>query len=847
MPPVNNNFVDAIPLLAGTHTISGISLFLADVEPGENFQTGNRSVWYKLVPPENNNGGTFTNITISSDTYAYLDILRGTTLSNLITIPGFTFSSPSTNAGPYYANQTHVYVRIASNNDGTVSFTYTFTPNPNALVESTTDVAGVELKSPGAPYTRYPGVATAIRVSSYMGGARGTLTSASDSDAPSLTYVGDTQTLTSTFANMSSVANAVAAADTLVIDLDTLGLEVGIYYGIWALIKTVGTTPSGFAKNRESFRFRQTTQLWYHSADNTSPLWRQATESFLFNNTNQWRYIYLNLFRTLMQRSDVLTIKCFTLGDPGLEIRIAQLVMLPYTVDGSNRNDFSFTDFQPADYPSNHVFPWQPTEDDRPDSLGNYTFEYNSTYTRNVTPGYLEYQSLTDPSEAEWSNKGIETDNWDSVDSRMWHRFGPMWTPAINLETDNFSRTVAPIHDFYYFSGDGDPNWHNVFLRSPYGYVWMTDIEGLASPTAWGLDQYYGYDGPSYMQMDGSSAIMAFGGLDTQIYAMSATLGLAVDSLGSPLTNEMPPVLDDLEDYIIEGVFSWIGQIDGTDPNGGDIGSIGKTGSDGAPLGTVTLAMVLNQQPDGKIYGKLVGKQSNWYYVNHVDIVGPTLFDTSYTPGRKIHLKIRRRRYILEGKVWYDGDTEPSTWAYSGSVPTSQTHSIPPSEQKPLLYPYIADVGYTAPGGGGTGSAGWSSPAFHRPFFRSAVSSLSALSTPSGQQTRVVVSWDSFKVDYDPDGDTTKGAHVILKDNAQVPLVTAPVIPYTRQAWVYYGKRVWSSLHNGSDGPVNYSWLDEGAATLASVNNGYYWFRKVKYEVAAVITGVVSMCWKQSG
>jgi len=847
MPPVNDAFADAILLNPAGGTLQGTNASATSDganDPLVNLGYGTNTVWYTLASHVNNRTlviGTDAPTSGVGVSDSVLAVLHGATLAGLILIARDDDSGP----GGYsqltctipYGETIYVEVGGYSNADqGGFTLTWSITTIPPSPINPNIDPPGVglEIKTPGAPYTTYPDGSIAVRASSFMGAARGTLTSGSDSTSPCLTYIADTQidSLVTTPAGFfQHQANVITKGDTInFLDIGDAGCQTGISYRVYMLIKLTGTPAAGISRWGENF-YKTSSSRFYYNANNYLYWFLPSGSDIYFPrySSHQWQLIYV-ADATRLWPGDLfggsdnsLRIRAFTIGAGGVELRIAQLIFIPYSA--YNNPDWVNADFAGV---SGETYYNQNVIDVRSDALGTLTRDKNSRWDDNHSIwNVVEYQDLTTTSDAEVLLSDLSTvGSWnDTITSTMTTLCGAKWFPAITIEDDTFNRTVARVSGTYF---PGIPGFYTGsywigFGRTTYGYAWSVEpITNVAESAAdWGYSNFYGAgEMPAWVEMVGTAARMHVGGYDTGVYGIRAKFG---DNQGAQISTsvELPPRTDNMGDYIIEGRFWWEGTLDSTDAAGAIVGTIGKHviatgGNNGLVLEVLWL-------PDNTLTFRLVQRYGTTYGTHVID--GPLTLATGFSQsGQKIRMKISRQRCILKGKVWFDGDTEPG-WQLEGYI-------------QGLLGGSFVDHPY---GNNSISNTGFSDALIDNGYHFMASQCNLKFFPNGGQSVPVDFYWDKFKLSYDPDGDTTSNYNFMIK-NRSTTWVTKTTIPSSREAAVYCGKRQWGA-EVSPGGQTIYEWVDSGAAVLMGSSLVRWYFRKV--HAAMTVIGTISMRWRK--
>ena len=705
---------------------------------------------------------------------------------------------------------------------------------------------GIELKSPGANFTEYSGNAIAVRASSYPGGVRGTLAEVSDSTSPSLTHLSETQLVTGiTYATYNTYTPPVAsAAVTVAVNMETIGCKLRVSYQVHVLLKTVGTTPDALTKTRESFFFRTCSRMaWSFNGGGYN-----LTAGEMPNNCeHQWLFKYVTT--TTIQSSgadNTLRLKLFGINTAGVDIRIAQLVFIP--ISASLPNDLDLTN---SDLDSRYYFNIFSTTDASvqpdtfTDALGSRSMDNLMGYdgsgggvadargtTFNVELDWVDYQDVSS-SNAEANVTDVAPIDWTQYyTSHAWTMACAVWYPTKTLVDENFARTLPAVANYHWFFDYTDPTysatWNQGFGRTTYGYVWSASQMWIDNQShEWGYNGFYGAAQKSWIEVDGSAAVIVCGGYDTGLRGIRAKLS-DNSGYGINIAVENPPHLRDVVDYVIEGVFSTVGTLDSDTV--AEIGKIGKMRYQG---GDDCIALILEWQPDGSLEARIQVESPNKVGSNYL-IDGPIVFDAGVYTGAKIHMKISRQRCVIKGKIWYDGDAEPG-WQLEGTMPgfTYTSNSNGPYTWRDHPYTQVGGSHYLADG------FNWQWFDNGEPFFSSSVAKEQIVPTDNGgQYNSVQFKWDNYKVSYDPDGDVTKDAHLMIKNGATT-WVSDTTISRERQGFYYLGRRAWLP-----PGQTWFTWVTSGSAVLFGASSQIIIWQKVKTIVVA-ITGNISMRWKQ--
>ena len=835
--PPNATFAGAISLnLSGSVSITG-------------YNVGTNEAWFKWIPPINTNGGKFVLNNKSGFNSQYFS--AGFDEANLKSI-----TDPATTGG--YGPS--IYLNIIPTSS-TISFDYVFTPFPAYIAG--TQPARSELKSPSASVTHYPYGAKAIRIADF---AVGSSTVVSDATSPTGNYVRANQTITVTDAELAAgyygSASASKASDSIVVDLNDLGLETGWWHYIFLLVKTVGKTPNiPIARHYERVRTRGASELLF-TTDTLQSIygagyWDSSGDSLpndIYSNT--WRLIGVDSVTYTALATDILRIRLMQWNTSAVDIRVAQMITIPYvTINNNNNAPWNSTDYL-WDYLQNNPYD-RPLTFDR--DFGSISGQYalrGLDYQNSISPTY------TSSNDYNYYAAGNETG--------MFVGWGPEVGKATVIANDNFdTSTIEWTGTYRHFINTFSNTWAyddylqsivypyelgtNTLGSSPEGYcwgircstggwanIWDNDGAWVPSATDWGQKQI----GYAYYRINGGQLIFQLGGGNNNVRSMSAYFAGGVNV--SPNSHASPPLVSDLNDSIIETTVSWTGTVqeDGVGGNGQqDHAIIGWTNrSDYGYLlgqsGVLGIWVAFHQNTSGAVDIRI--EQQDKFpalYDAITYIIDSAVFESGSYGGDKINVKFRKRGYSVDAKIWYAADSEPGSWTLSGYVQGWQVKSTAPFDYKFLDYPYVPDADYWV-----------SKSGYHNDFTKYPLLATRAnVGHPyngSPQTDAYTVKWDNFKLSYDPDG-TAVDTHLMFKNDALTETwMSSVTLPPTRQAITYAGSRVWG-VDDLGNGFTTISYVDTGGATLSGVTGWFSLYRRLRVVAGSIISGIASMSWKQ--
>lgn len=680
-----------------------------------------------------------------------------------------------------------------------------------------------ELVIADAAYKTYPGGIIVLRAADWLGPARGTLSTEADARSCCGTVVRDTQQVASSVYDTWAVLDPSAfqdAEDTLVIDLATLPVEVGLRYHVLVSVliegdwdptnydTTHGGTQSQFGGGCD---FR-----WY--GDVLFP-----DDTFTSGLTPKYRGLgsyRISAFPASESTGDivgdeVLHFRAYSQSGTTSEWLIDQVYLIPrYGTTGSwtsndfemvagQHSSFGFLDLTDGSYVDgadggdiNGKFTWAPvvrvesTELSQADGGGDYQkddTEYVARVIGNDGFDDGDFYYLVN------SQAGVFGDGSDEVNAHAYGLHGPYYVPARTWVEDDFSRTVGDGN----FAGADDHFDLNEHLGyTPEGFGWGASgmIGPLGPPTnrsgrvAW---------------VDGSEACMEIRGFNIDPAHVIAFLHPSGD--------------------ILDGASMSVADEDGINMSGLVRVDLVEAFSGGSSVAAVGTGHGLDaNSPNNLYYIQFDIVAKSWGLVHVAEspgsvgaafVFGPVDISSYWSLGTQLGFRLEIRRFVIRVKVWEASGGEPGTWDYEDFKPLNRLGTGLKD------YDYDDDLRYTVQRQPETVIL------YHRDAATTGV---------------VRVCWDDIKVEYDPGGDNESAwASIEQPEGNEVGRIEMPA---GCQHLVYWGTRDWTEYITG-DGPyIDFSakvWNDAGAAELQRAEAVWWWFRSIH-------AGIVSMNWRRA-
>lgn len=630
-----------------------------------------------------------------------------------------------------------------------------------------------ELVVADAPYKTYPGGVIVLKCDEWMAGARGSLSSASDSLACTGTRVRDTQTVSTSI--LDDVFTAYTeAADTLEVPLAGIPFEPGMGYNMYVSYRTPGdwdVTDNDQLEESTQARFSGVVALGFHGLANAAPDENNPIISFEFGEFGARRGVPYYATEQLggdmdffaPESTDTLIVRAFAQDGSTAEWLLDQIILVPYvtfgSINGWGPEDFRIVGGDVSGDPGMT----NPVADGADGGDDNGKFTWNPNPGEQLAPA--DYQKKASSSGAEYMLRVVEDDGLELVNSgtggqasaHAYLLHGAHYDEAGEYVNDDFSRTIALA------VGSGD-QWGD----SPQGFGWATTI-GTPIVALMGVD---GSEGRMFFK-DGTSA------------TLQSTLGLVNDGTGAQL------FLSD------QWTFS------------------GKWRIDAATWIDVTTGASIQQRfLNGNLQFAIrfdpVDKEWDFVYVDGATtgvLHGPVDVSSWYADGLQVGFRMEMRRHLIRVRVWDATGAEPGTWDYEDFKPVlSGTVQTYPYSDDPL----VAVQGYL--------------PNY-----------LNVLATIGAPADDIEVAWDDIVVDHTPEGDPDDiGASVEQPEGNEVGSIT---VPYGAAHFVYWGSRNWTDGFGGTFNLdfSSKAWSATTAADLQRAETSFFYFRTIHGGIVSML------------
>lgn len=477
-----------------------------------------------------------------------------------------------------------------------------------------------------APVTKYPGGVRAVRAADWTDRTTG-----SDALASTGTYVSETQTVDSaSFSyDLENPDVYALATDTLVIPVADIHLQSGYDYDVYVTYRLVGEWDpenSDTLGISERTRWMDIVAMGIHGTDS-------ETEEFPYIDNRMLghlpHYNHAVLFVSAVDSSMTLHIRAYSMETATVEVRIDQVVFIPYW---DHRRDV-------AGNATSFDFPVEDEDGgDGGDTYGERTYEPVAFYSDAIFPSGVagDYQRKSDSASAEWDLQ-MGPDN----DAQFLYKdtSTPISAHAYSLHNvsyDDFStedtfdnRTTSPGQDMG-ISADG------------YGY--RIGFPGAANEP--------------YAYVDGGVGILRLRQSNTSI---EVEWGSAADQTpNSPVQNYGAAL-------VMNDGLAWSGVLQNT---AGALPSGNRAWRFYIASRTVIGLPYI-------IYFNTLTKE--WQLVENIGPAGHPDNDISgvqsvswYSPGTLLGFRFEIRRYVIRVRFWDAGGAEPSTWDYEDFRPINE-------------------------------------------------------------------------------------------------------------------------------------------------------------------------------
>ncbi len=507
------------------------------------------------------------------------------------------------------------------------------------------------------PTQQYPSGLIAIRAEDFVGGARGTLTTAADSDSLAGTVVVDTQAISLATSVVSFTTRWNAASDTLSVPWATLTamFPTGTYGAYFFVsMKVEGDTATGGDASNS------THMHWAGNGLGPGMAWGNDT-SLLTSGVSVWRSVWGDQFLmtvpvfifTSQMTGTNMTMRVWGITGGSLSFSIDALYVMP------SISDFGLQTF-PSDFPVMNFDTDGAMFLDFDSDESDVQFGGHHSVTQmshNVIENIFVMPDIQQANDEISSYDINGNGSWDGTfdppgaDPQSWISMmaAPLYMPAQNLITDTFT-PVTPV-----FSG-------SLVVATPSRFTKTID-EGNFSPILAGQGTSE-QGGLLRARFPANQTAPTPASTSFVPHATCWFSNAAVISGETNTPNHQHPLLATLEDCVqtfsfdisVLGVYRmFCGQSDTTVrseyKSHGAIIEIDASGN--LDLSLITTESLFIPTLGGS------GVDARVY------IDGPVNITSSYTPGTLFWLKVDRQRYFWRAKCWADGDPEPD-WQVEG-------------------------------------------------------------------------------------------------------------------------------------------------------------------------------------
>lgn len=652
-----------------------------------------------------------------------------------------------------------------------------------------------------AAFKVYPGGVIVLRAVDWMGPARGTLVSVVDTRAITGQAVKDTQKVSNSIFS-DAVGAYQAAADTLVIDLAMLPLEIlpvpGMTYGLWASVLIEGdwdpaNNDTYRGSNQHEFAFACAFGLHGVSTFTTS------NPRFVHYQARNREHFILTMFGGLtlfeaLNPPGTLRMRAYGRTATTIVYLIDQLFLVPFVLSGVRAGEWRPIDFDAVGGSYNDFASVKATDGpDGGDLNGKFTLqpypvqEIQTNYTGGDGGGDYQRKSAYVDAERMFritpgDFEDIENSQTGAEASAHGYSFGGVnYRPVATWVDDQFTRTA---------------NWPSPTQA---GSSWGTTPEGFG----WVAQTSPAGPNPTYAAVDGTKGIIHHGSFLNGT-TVNVTLG-DTDGTRARIRGE---------DFTFSGKFlvhavdvPWF---DGTTKAAIKMAMQGPlSGSNFLP------SYYIEVDPLGKRWWLVRGDIRSAIPPASADILfGPVDISAWYAEDSYIGWKIEIKRFLIRVKLWDATGAEPGAWDFSGFRPLFKSPSW-------SAYPYGDDLDISA----------------RHSVFRPRVLTV-AFDTLGQWETW----WDDIKLAYDPYGDR-KDVSVAL-ERPEGTKIGEIVIPKGAQNMVYWGAKDWTEDDGFGSFVLVYSartWNDPTAAELQRAEYIASYFRSLHKDFT-----LVSMNWRSS-
>lgn len=522
--------------------------------------------------------------------------------------------------------------------------------------------------SAGQGFKKYPGGAIALPAVDWIGAARGTLSTESDSRSITGTVVRDTQKVST--ANLIDTSTSMSAADdTLTIDLADIPIEVNVTYLLCFSILTEGNWDSTVSATNRAMNqqelMRGAALRWFGDSSWTSE--SDATGIlYVPRLMPHYSIVASNGLMGTSSGTHVLSIRAYSMTGTTIEWLLDQVFFLPVATFGVTVGDWESTDFQIVSGDIDQGL----TVDgaDGGDNLGKFTVQGLSHITADSmtfgASGGGDYQKKDDADDAEYSLHVFTDDGQSIEDSRKafpnnepvasycYGVHGPFLVPHTEWMNDPFSRTIG---DGNFAGANNHFETSNYWGTSPEGFKWKP---GPSGNSVWGPFTDSLQTGERYgnaVYTDGSKAVIHIrrkAEPDDSPFRGNTYLWLG--------PNAVVPDADEFA-HIEADNLSWSGKFSAVE-NAYVIG----LDSPNSPGYNIQLGLMQSGQsvvPTYYLGFDVVARTWAFKDVFNNFLVSETSLGF-WTGAAEVGFRIEVYRYRVRARVWDASGAEPSTWDY---------------------------------------------------------------------------------------------------------------------------------------------------------------------------------------
>lgn len=619
-----------------------------------------------------------------------------------------------------------------------------------------------------------------LRAEDYVGGARGTLTTAADSDSVAGTVVVDTQalvvpsTLASAGTGASSFQRFLIASNTLEIPVADLQpyLSNDTLFDAMVSLKVEGDVPS-------NARYRKTHAFFNATAGGAAAGIGWGRDTSFLSGVNIQTELYASQFFitapltfgwSVISGNTNLVLRAWGVTGGTMSYSIDLVYFMPR--GGDLRLRHSLSTYPVLDLSQNGGVDVDEDNDDTDNVIGKFSVGGTNHVTADFGLGPLaptDFQEADD----EPTCYDISSDDWtgpDPVpeDPKSWLSFigAPQYIPETVLVDDPFT-SIAPTG--------------SLESTGPQGYMLTDELQGIGGPGH--SSGFNGWTGNNvselicYLPSGASQPLGSYGAFPhAELYVGATEIPTGLSTTDP--RNYRHSLLG-LEDHTSETTFA---------------SNLGATADVSCLIGFQAFSG--SAFPAGASFGMLANGYGVWLQLaggvltaslavietSHIasptpfngtvyEFATPTTLDSSYSAGDTWRVKVERRRYRIRAKVWEDGASEPGSWTFDEYMPFRWGNSGSTATGF-LDYPYDDN---------------WPGDTDHdvpeiEPWYLASQSAIGYLAIPGTNAPEQSVIAEDYKVWIEPAGDTPIDMLVAEEDvnggnhsnDVTIPFATIP-------------------------------------------------------------------------